>query len=126
MLSKGKNSTNGGTTKRLSAEATLSYLFSQPALLQDLVRYSDENTESKRKFGFSQYTYESLMAEKMSYLSNADKVKYRTCFEIENLYQANLIVEWDKGQNRIVFHNSVIELVRMTDERLIKDLTNAA
>lgn len=112
--------------KRFGVAETLTMIFSYPKPFQRLIEVADENNELSRKLGFSETNFNLIVKDFLETdgLKNEDVNRLRVAFSVANLRQANLIIEHDRGKKRIVFSEALIELVRLSDTRLIRELTD--
>lgn len=115
---------NNGVDKRFGCAETLSKIFEKPQLFQSLIHQADQSGDTGRQMGFSQTKFEILLNDFLSTYGANDVNRYKAIYSLENLKQANLLVDWDKGNKRLTFSDSFIELIRLSDERLIRELTS--
>lgn len=101
-------------------------IFSNPKPFQRLVENADANNELSRKLGFSETTYNLIIRDFLNTdgLKSEDANRLKVAFSVSNLRQTNLIIEHDRGKKRIIFSDALLELVRLSDTRLIKELTD--
>ncbi|WP_210498938.1 hypothetical protein [Vibrio crassostreae] len=110
--------------KKFGTAETISAVFGKPQLFQSLIEQSDLSGDTSHQMGFSQTKYELLLREFLSTHGASDVSRYKALYSLENLKQANLLIDWDRGNKRLTFCESFIELVRLSDERLIRELTD--
>ena len=112
--------------KRFGVAETLTMIFSYPRPFQRLIENADANDELSRKLGFSETNYNLIIKDFLETdgLKNEDVNRLKVAFSVSNMQQANLIIEYDRGKKRIVFSDALMELVRLSDARLIRELTD--
>ena len=112
--------------KRFGVAETLTMIFSYPRPFQRLIENADANDELSRKLGLSETNYNLIIKDFLETdgLKNEDINRLKAAFSVSNLQQANLIIEYDRGKKRIVFSDALLELIRLSDTRLIRELTD--
>ncbi|PSV00465.1 hypothetical protein [Photobacterium kishitanii] len=121
-----KPSNSKQVAKRFGVAETLTLIFSYPRPFQKLVENADATDELSRKLGFSETNYNLIIKDFLETegLKSEDVNRLKVAFSVSNLHQANLIIEWDHGKKRIILSDALLELIRLSDSRLIKELTS--
>ncbi|MBY6094676.1 hypothetical protein [Ferrimonas balearica] len=119
-----KKGKSAAINKRFSPADTLSIIFSRPQMFMRLIREADNNRETGNRMGYSQTRYEMYLKDFLATDGADDKARFMAAMSLENLSQAGLLVEHDKGKSRLVFADAFIELMRQCDPNLIRELTS--
>ncbi|HEA54083.1 hypothetical protein [Marinobacter antarcticus] len=110
-------------SKRFSTLDTTRLLFDHPKILFRLIERMDRNE--------TRYIRESdLVAEVMEYTRNLgkpDRERVRLAVNTDNLFRTGLVIDImkDEGERRLVFQDSLINLMRACNASLYQELTDA-
>lgn len=110
-------------SKRFSTLETTRLLFDHPKILFRLIERMDRNE--------TRYIRESdLVAEVMDYTRNLgrpDRERVRLAVNTDNLFRTGLVIDImkDEGERRLVFQDSLINLMRACNASLYQELTDA-
>lgn len=113
-------------TKRFGVSQTIALIFSYPKPFLRLIDSSDSKDESVRKFGYSETEFNKLVIDFLASenIRSDEATRIKIAFSVDNLMQANLIVSRINSEKRIVLSDALIELLRLSDARLIKEISN--
>lgn len=110
-------------SKRFSTLDTTRLLFEHPKILFKLIERMDRNE--------TRYARETdLVEEVLDYtrtLGKADRDRVRLALNTDNLFRSGLVIDMIKaeGENRLVFQDALVNLMRSCNASLYQELTDA-
>ncbi|MFD2190707.1 hypothetical protein [Pistricoccus aurantiacus] len=110
-------------SKRFNTLETTRILLEHAGILLGLIQRMDvENLRYLREFDLQQ-----ALIKHGRHVNAQERRRLQRAFSSDNLFHANLVIDIDKveGERRLVFHESLLELLRLCDLSLHRELTDA-